>query len=120
MAYQEEILVGFDAAKNGAMTGHNKQSASDADGRIANLTSVTHRKIDALAEKAEPVLNDLRKTAHEATDRLRERADQAAELHERGLTACRETVRERPMTSILVGFALGALLSSRLFPQSRR
>jgi ElaB/YqjD/DUF883 family membrane-anchored ribosome-binding protein len=70
-----------------------------------------HEAVDRIADKAIPAVERLRGAASEASDRLHERASQVGELKDEWTESLRTTIREHPIAAVATAVALGVIIS---------
>ena len=83
----------------------------DAVNRVARSA---HEAVDRVAERALPAVERLRTGLHDARDAVRARADDLTVMQEEWADQCRSTVREKPLTSLAVAAVAGMILSRLL------
>ena len=70
-----------------------------------------HEAVDRIADKAIPAVERLRGTYNDAADTLKQRADQAVDLKDEWTESLRMAVREHPLAAIGTALALGVILA---------
>ena len=70
-----------------------------------------HEAVDRIADKAIPAVERLRGSYNDAADSLKQRADQAVDLKDEWTESLRTAVREHPLAAIGTALALGVLLA---------
>jgi ElaB/YqjD/DUF883 family membrane-anchored ribosome-binding protein len=70
-----------------------------------------HEAVDRIADKAIPAVERLRGTYNDAADSLKQRADQAVDLKDEWTESLRMAVREHPLAAIGTALALGVILA---------
>jgi ElaB/YqjD/DUF883 family membrane-anchored ribosome-binding protein len=85
-------------------------AAADRD-MLRRVVQGAHEAVDRIADKAIPAVERLRERVDETSDKLRDRAAQAGELKDEWAESLRTTIRERPLTALLTAVAVGVLLS---------
>jgi ElaB/YqjD/DUF883 family membrane-anchored ribosome-binding protein len=70
-----------------------------------------HEAVDRIADKAIPAVERLRGTYNDAADSLKQRADQAVDLKDEWTESLRTAVREHPLAAIGTALALGVILA---------
>jgi ElaB/YqjD/DUF883 family membrane-anchored ribosome-binding protein len=70
-----------------------------------------HEAVDRLADKAIPAVERLKASYDGATETIKERAGQAAELKDEWTESVRSAVREHPLAAIGIAVAVGAIIA---------
>ena len=70
-----------------------------------------HEAVDRIADKAIPAVERLRGSYNEAADSLTQRADQAVDLKDEWTESLRTAVREHPLAAIGTALAVGVILA---------
>lgn len=78
---------------------------------LQRVTEGAHGTVDRLAEKAGPAVHQVESTVAQAGELLHHGAEQARALGGAVTRSARETVREHPLTVVLLAVALGALIA---------
>ena len=85
---------------------------------LGRVVQGAHEAVDRIAEKAAPAVEKLRSTMSGATDTMRSSADQLSHMQEEWVATARTTVREHPLAAIAVAVAAGMVLT-KLMSSSR-
>lgn len=95
-----------DATAGASVTGIARGVHAPTDGSelVSRVAQGLHETVDRVAEKAGPAVQKIEVTVHDQMNRARELSDEYA-------NSLRGTVRERPLTSVLVALAAGVILS---------
>jgi ElaB/YqjD/DUF883 family membrane-anchored ribosome-binding protein len=87
-------------------------SAAEAERDLMRrVVQGAHEAIDRIADKAIPAVERLKGTYDDAADTLRARADQAVDLKDEWTESLRLTVRQHPLAAIGTALAIGAILA---------
>ena len=70
-----------------------------------------HEAVDRIADKAIPAVERLRGSYNDAAESIKQKADQAVDLKDEWTESLRTAVREHPLTAIGAALALGVLLA---------
>ena len=81
---------------------------------MSRVAQTAHDAVDRIAEKAAPAIERMRSSVSGVSDTVQARAEQFGELEEQWMENCRQTVREHPIASVAVALAAGVLLSKML------
>jgi ElaB/YqjD/DUF883 family membrane-anchored ribosome-binding protein len=84
-------------------------SGVSAAGRLA---SMAHDTIDRVAPKISRAEQEVRSAAARTADGAKNLQAQAVEATEQGLASARSYIESNPLTTAIIAFAAGALLSS--------
>lgn len=83
----------------------------DGNELVSRAAQGAHETVDRLAEKAAPAVQKLESTVTHANEALHHQMERARELGDEWTDNLRGTVRESPLASVGVAFALGLLLA---------
>lgn len=91
----------------------NDTASASADGSalVSRVAQGLHETVDRVADKATPAVQKLESTVAHANTSLHDQLHHARELGDEWTTSLRGTVREHPLTSIVVALAAGALIA---------
>jgi ElaB/YqjD/DUF883 family membrane-anchored ribosome-binding protein len=78
---------------------------------VNRMTESAHGAVDKLAEKAGPAVQKLESGVVQANEALHEQAHRMREMGDEWTHSLRNTVRENPLTAVLLAMAAGALFS---------
>ena len=70
-----------------------------------------HEAVDRIADKAIPAVERLRGSYSDAAESLRERADQAMDLKDEWTESLRSAIREHPIAAVGTALALGVIIA---------
>ncbi len=70
-----------------------------------------HEAVDRIADKAIPAVERLRGTVNDAAETVKQKADQAIDLKDEWTESLRSAVREHPLAAIGTALALGVILA---------
>ncbi len=70
-----------------------------------------HEAIDRIADKAIPAVERLKGTYNDASEALQQRAGQAVELKDEWTESVRAVVREHPLAALATALAVGAIIA---------
>ena len=87
------------------------QAAAAERDVMRRVVQGAHEAVDRIADKAIPAVERLRGTYNDAADSLKHKADQAADLKDEWTESLRSAVREHPLAAIGTALALGVLLA---------
>ena len=87
------------------------QAAAAERDVMRRVVQGAHEAVDRIADKAIPAVERLRGTYNDAADSLKQRADQAADLKDEWTESLRTAVREHPLAAIGTALALGVILA---------
>jgi ElaB/YqjD/DUF883 family membrane-anchored ribosome-binding protein len=87
------------------------QAAAAERDVMRRVVQGAHEAVDRLADKAIPAVERLRGTYNDAAETLKQRADQAADLKDEWTESLRMAVREHPLAAIGTALALGVILA---------
>ena len=87
------------------------QAAAAERDVMRRVVQGAHEAVDRIADKAIPAVERLRGTYNDATDTLKQRADQAVDLKDEWTESLRTAVREHPLAAIGTALALGVILA---------
>jgi ElaB/YqjD/DUF883 family membrane-anchored ribosome-binding protein len=87
------------------------QSAAAERDVMRRVVQGAHEAVDRIADKAIPAVERLRGSYNDATDALKEKADQAADLKDEWTESLRTAVREHPLAAVGTALALGVILA---------
>jgi ElaB/YqjD/DUF883 family membrane-anchored ribosome-binding protein len=85
-------------------------SAADRD-MMRRVVQGAHEAVDRIADRAIPAVERLRGSVNEASDMLQQRANQAAELRDEWTESLRSAIREHPLAAVATALAVGALIA---------
>ncbi|HEX5738305.1 MAG TPA: hypothetical protein VFY22_07325 [Hydrogenophaga sp.] len=91
----------------------NDPTAVDGQGKdlLNRVTESAHQAVDRMAEKAGPAVHKLESGMAHANETLTEQAQHMRELGDEWTHILRDTVRENPLTAILLAVTAGALIA---------
>ncbi|MBA4263843.1 MAG: hypothetical protein C0453_02065 [Comamonadaceae bacterium] len=92
----------------GSTSGDRQSHAKDVIHRVAESA---HQAVDRMAEKAGPAAEKLESGMAHANESLTEQAQRVRELGDEWTHSLRDTVRENPLTALLVAVTAGALIA---------
>jgi len=95
-------------ASAGSAFGDRQSHAKEVIHRVAESA---HQAVDRMAEKAGPAAEKLESGMAHANESLTEQAQRVRELGDEWTHSLRDTVRENPLTSLLVAVTAGALIA---------
>jgi ElaB/YqjD/DUF883 family membrane-anchored ribosome-binding protein len=98
------------AAADKADAAIDQAAAAERD-VMRRVVQGAHEAVDRLADKAIPAVERLRGTYNDAAESLKHRADQASELKDEWTESLRMAVREHPLAAIGTALALGVILA---------
>ena len=98
------------AAADQADAAIDQAAAAERD-VMRRVVQGAHEAVDRLADKAIPAVERRRGSYPAAAESLRQKADQAADLKDEWTESLRMTVREHPLTAIGAALALGVILA---------
>lgn len=78
---------------------------------LNRVTESAHSAVDRFADKAGPAVQKLESGVAHASDALHEQAQHLRERGDEWTQSMRETVRQHPLSSVLLAFAVGALVA---------
>ena len=87
------------------------QAAAAERDVMRRVVQGAHEAVDRIADKPIPAVERLRGTYNDATDTLKQRADQAVDLKDEWTESLRTAVREHPLAAIGTALALGVILA---------
>jgi ElaB/YqjD/DUF883 family membrane-anchored ribosome-binding protein len=87
------------------------QAAAAERDVMRRVVQGAHEAVDRIADKAIPAVERLRGTYNDAADSLKQRADQAVDLKDEWTESLRTAVREHPLAAIGTALALGVILA---------
>jgi ElaB/YqjD/DUF883 family membrane-anchored ribosome-binding protein len=93
-------------------------TAASGEDLVRRVAQGAHQTIDRLADSALPAVGKLQSSVEGMGDKLHSGADQMREMGDEWTESMRTTVREHPVTSVLVALAAGMLIA-RLTAPSR-
>jgi len=86
--------------------------AADAERDVMRrVVQGAHEAVDRIADKAIPAVERLRGTYNDATESLKQRADQAIDLKDEWTESLRTAIREHPIAAVGTALALGVILA---------
>lgn len=88
-------------------------AAGESQGKdmLNRVTDSAHSAVDRLADKAAPAVQKLEAGVAQASDALHEQAHHLRERGDEWTHSMRETVRRHPLSSVVLAFAVGALVA---------
>lgn len=89
----------------------SEQAMPAAVGLLNQAVRGAHTTIDRLAESAEPAVRQLGDSVSAAGARLQATTGQLRDTRDEWAEGARTTVRGSPLTSVVVAFALGAVIA---------
>jgi ElaB/YqjD/DUF883 family membrane-anchored ribosome-binding protein len=87
------------------------QAAAAERDVMRRVVQGAHEAVDRIADKAIPAVERLRGTYNDAAETLKQRADQAADLKDEWTESLRMTIREHPLAAVGTALALGVILA---------
>jgi len=78
---------------------------------LQRVTDGAHGAVDRMAEKAGPAVHKVESTVSQAHETLHHGADKARAMGSDMTRTVRETVREHPLTVVLLAVAVGAVIA---------
>lgn len=78
---------------------------------LNRVTESAHQAVDRMAEKAGPAVHKLESGMAHANESLTEQAQHMRELGDEWTHILRDTVRENPLTAVLLAVTAGALIA---------
>ena len=78
---------------------------------VRRVVQGAHEAVDRIADKAIPAVERLRGSYNDAADSLKQRADQAVDLKDEWTESLRAAVREHPLAAIGTALALGVIIA---------
>lgn len=95
-----------DATAGASVRGDGRAASPPADAGelVMRVAQGVHETVDRVAEKAAPAAQKLESTVHDQIHRARELGDEWTD-------SLRTTVRERPLSAVLVALAAGVLIA---------
>jgi len=93
-------------ASSGASSGE-----SHAKDVLNRVTESAHKAVDRMAEKAGPAVEKIESSMLHANESLGEQAQHIRELGDEWTHTLRDTVRENPLTAVLLAVTAGALIA---------
>ncbi len=100
------------------LDGGPSTNAASGEDLVRRVAQGAHQTIDRLADTALPAVGKLQSSVEGMGDKLHSGADHVRELGDEWTESMRTTVREHPVTSVLVALAAGMLIA-RLSAPSR-
>jgi ElaB/YqjD/DUF883 family membrane-anchored ribosome-binding protein len=98
------------AAADKADAAIDQAAAAERD-VMRRVVQGAHEAVDRLADKAIPAVERLRGSYNDAAESLKQKADQAADLKDEWTESLRMAVREHPIAAIGTALALGVILA---------
>ena len=89
----------------------SEKAAPQAQGLLNNAVQGAHNTIDRIAESAVPAAHQLDESVAAAAEALHAKTDQLRETRDEWVEGARTTVRNSPLVSVAVAFALGAVIA---------
>ena len=89
----------------------NDTKSADGSALVSRVAQGLHETVDRVADKAAPAAQKLESTMTHANASLHDQLHHARELGDQWTTSLRGTVREHPLTSVVVALAAGALIA---------
>lgn len=87
------------------------QAAAAERDVMRRVVQGAHEAVDRIADKAIPAVERLRGTYNDAAEAVRQKTDQALDLKDEWIESLRTTVREHPLAAIGTALALGVVLA---------
>ena len=87
------------------------KTSPDGSELVARVAQGLHETVDRMADKATPAVQKLESTVIHANESMHDQLHRARDLSDEWTTSLRGTVREHPLTSIVVALAAGALIA---------
>src|SRR6185312_15325073 len=87
------------------------QAAAAERDVMRRVVQGAHEAVDRLADKAIPAVERLRGTYNDAAESLRQRADQAIDLKDEWTESLRTAIREHPIAAVGTALALGVIIA---------
>lgn len=88
-----------------------RPGAADASEMVSRVAEGAHATVDRLAEVATPAAQKIEATLSQASEAVHEQMHRAREAGDEWSESLRDTVREHPLTSVVVALAAGALIA---------
>ena len=86
--------------------------AADAERDVMRrVVQGAHEAVDRIADKAIPAVERLRGTYNDAAESFKERADQALDLKDEWTESLRTAIREHPIAAVGTALALGVIIA---------
>jgi len=86
--------------------------AADAERDVMRrVVQGAHEAVDRIADKAIPAVERLRGTYNDAAESLKQRADQAIDLKDEWTESLRTAIREHPIAAVGTALALGVIIA---------
>lgn len=88
-------------------------SRGDGQGKdlLNRMTESAHGAVDRIADKAGPAVQKIESGVAHANEALHEGAHRVREMSDQWTDGMRHTVREHPLTSVMLALAVGALIA---------
>jgi ElaB/YqjD/DUF883 family membrane-anchored ribosome-binding protein len=78
---------------------------------LRRVVQGAHEAVDRIADKAIPAVERLRGTVSDAAETVKQKADQAIDLKDEWTESLRAAVREHPLAALGTALALGVILA---------
>lgn len=88
----------------------------DGDDLLVRATAGAHEAVDRFADKAAPAVHKLGTGVTHASEALREGAHRAREIGDEWRQSLRGSVRDQPLTSVMVAMGAGWLIGRLMRP----
>lgn len=86
--------------------------AADAERDVMRrVVQGAHEAVDRIADKAIPAVERLRGTYNDAAESFKQRADQAIDLKDEWTESLRTAIREHPIAAVGTALALGVIIA---------
>jgi ElaB/YqjD/DUF883 family membrane-anchored ribosome-binding protein len=89
----------------------NSPQEGQAKDLVNRMTETAHGAVDRLAEKAGPAVQKLESGVTQVNEALHEQAHRMREMGDEWTHSLRNTIRENPLSAVLLAMAAGALIS---------
>jgi ElaB/YqjD/DUF883 family membrane-anchored ribosome-binding protein len=86
---------------------------------LDSMVQGAHDAVDRVAEKAGPAVERLRAGVHGAAEAMQVRADHLAALSDEWMEACRSSVRQHPLAAVALAVVAGVAVGRLLAPPPR-
>lgn len=83
----------------------------DAAAMVSRVAQGAHATVDRLADAATPAAQKIEATLAQASESVHEQMHRAREAGDEWSESLRDTVRQHPLTSVMVALAAGALIA---------
>lgn len=104
-----------DAPHSPSSVGTSNPGSAPREGQAKDLvnrmTETAHGAVDRLAEKAGPAVQKLESGVAQANEALHEQAHRMREMGDEWTHSLRNTIRENPLSAVMLAMAAGAFIS---------